>query len=73
VIGVPNKETTNLAKALVVLKSGKTVTEEELLKLVEEKLPFYKHLHGGLQFVHSLPENRGRKLDRVEIMKMYGH
>ncbi|XP_059478321.1 uncharacterized protein LOC132198347 [Neocloeon triangulifer] len=71
VIGVPNKETTNLAKGLVVLKSGEATTEHELLALVSSKLPFYKHLHGGLQFVESLPENKGRKLDRTAIMKMY--
>ncbi|XP_059478324.1 uncharacterized protein LOC132198350 [Neocloeon triangulifer] len=71
VIGVPNKETTNLAKGLVVLKSGEATTEDELLALVSSKLPFYKHLHGGLQFVESLPENKGRKYDRTAIMKMY--
>ncbi|XP_065341379.1 luciferin 4-monooxygenase-like [Cloeon dipterum] len=71
VIGVPNKETTNLAKAIVVLKEGKTASEEELIKLVADKLPFYKHLYGGLQFVDSLPENKGRKVDRVAIMKIY--
>ncbi|CAB3378517.1 Hypothetical predicted protein [Cloeon dipterum] len=71
VIGVPNKETTNLAKAIVVLKEGNTVSEEELLKLVADKLPFYKHLYGGLQFADSLPESKGRKLDRVAILKMY--
>ncbi|XP_065342986.1 uncharacterized protein LOC135941406 [Cloeon dipterum] len=71
VIGVPNRETTNLAKALVVLKDRETTTEEELLKLVADKLPSYKHLYGGLQFVDSLPENKGRKLDRVAIAKMY--
>ncbi|XP_065343272.1 uncharacterized protein LOC135941573 [Cloeon dipterum] len=71
VIGVPNKETTNLAKAIVVLKEGNTTSEEELLKLVADKLPFYKHLYGGLQFVDSLPENKGRKLDRIAITKLY--
>ncbi|XP_059478322.1 uncharacterized protein LOC132198348 [Neocloeon triangulifer] len=72
VIGVPNNETTNLAKGLVVLKEGKTATEEELLTLVSSKMPFYKHLHGGLQFVDSFPENKTRKLDRLAIMKLYG-
>ncbi|XP_065340223.1 uncharacterized protein LOC135939661 isoform X2 [Cloeon dipterum] len=71
VIGVPNKETTNLAKAFVVLKEGNTASEEELLKLVADKLPSYKHLYGGLQFVDSLPESKGRKLDRVATLKMY--
>ncbi|XP_065341380.1 uncharacterized protein LOC135940436 [Cloeon dipterum] len=71
VIGVPNKETTNLAKAIVVLKEGNTTSEEELLKLVADKLPFYKHLYGGLQFADSLPESKGRKVDRVAILKMY--
>jgi acyl-coenzyme A synthetase/AMP-(fatty) acid ligase len=72
VIGVPNVETTTLAKALVVLKEGKEATSKELIQLVADKLPFYKHLHGGLQFIAHLPENKGRKVDRVAINKLYG-
>lgn len=72
VIGIPNEETTTLAKALVVLKEGKEATSEELIQLVANKLLFYKHLHGGVQFVDSLPENKGRKIDRVAISKLYG-
>ncbi|XP_059478323.1 uncharacterized protein LOC132198349 [Neocloeon triangulifer] len=71
VIAVPNMETTNLARGLVVLKNGENTTEEELLALVARKLPLHKHLHGGLQFVESLPENKGRKLDRMAIIKQY--
>lgn len=71
-IGLPNEETTALAKALVVLKEGKEATSEELIQLVASKLPLYKHLHGGLQFVEHLPENKGRKVDRVMISKLYG-
>ncbi|XP_065341781.1 uncharacterized protein LOC135940708 [Cloeon dipterum] len=72
VIGVPDKETTNLAKALVVLKDGETAcTEEELLQWVANKLTLYKHLHGGLHFVDSLPENKGGKLDRAAAKKKY--
>jgi acyl-coenzyme A synthetase/AMP-(fatty) acid ligase len=72
VIGVPNEETTTLAKALVVLKEGTEATSEELIQLVAERLPFYKHLHGGLQFIDHLPENKGRKVDRVALNKLYG-
>jgi acyl-coenzyme A synthetase/AMP-(fatty) acid ligase len=72
VIGVPNEETTTLAKALVVLKEGTEATGEELIQLVAAKLPLYKHLHGGLQFIDHLPENKGRKVDKVAINKLYG-
>lgn len=71
VMGVPNVETNHLAKAMVVLKEGFSTPADELIKLVAQKLPVHKHLHGGLDFVDSLPENQGGKLDRVAVWKKY--
>jgi len=71
VIGVPNVETNYLAKAFVVLKEGKSASREELLQLVTDKMSIYKQLHGGLEFVESLPENRGGKLDRVAVWRKH--
>ena len=71
VIPVP-KDDNYFAKALVILKEGKAATSEELVDLVSNKLPYYKHLHGGLQFVESLPESKGRKLDKTAVVALYG-
>lgn len=69
---VVTKDDNNLAKALVVLKEGKTATRDELIQLVASKLPDYKQLHGGLQFLEHLPESKGRKLDKTAALKLYG-
>jgi acyl-coenzyme A synthetase/AMP-(fatty) acid ligase len=54
----------------VVLRPGKHCTEDELCAFVAEKLPDYKHLHGGVQFIEKLPMNRGGKLDRGQLKAM---
>lgn len=70
VVGVPNAATTCLAKAFVVRKAGCEVSAEELCDFVKGRLPDYKHLHGGVEFLSSLPESRGNKLDRVALQKL---
>jgi acyl-coenzyme A synthetase/AMP-(fatty) acid ligase len=70
VVGMPNPETNNLARAFVVLKPGSTCTQEELCHLAKKKLPYYKHLHGGVRFVDNLPSIKGVKLDRKGLMEM---
>ncbi|KAF4519271.1 hypothetical protein B566_EDAN002160 [Ephemera danica] len=67
VVGVPNPETTNLARAFVVLRPGYHVSAAELKSYVASRLPPAKHLHGGIRFVTDLPQNRGGKLDRVKL------
>jgi acyl-coenzyme A synthetase/AMP-(fatty) acid ligase len=68
VVGVPHEECTSLARAYVVLKPGHDhVTADELIQHVAARLPEYKHLHGGLVFLHELPVNRGGKLDRSKL------
>ncbi|XP_059488001.1 uncharacterized protein LOC132203868 [Neocloeon triangulifer] len=73
VLGVPHVDTNYQATAFVVLKRGKLATEDELKRIVARKLPEHKHLHGGVQFVESLPENRGGKLDRIAVWKKHCH
>jgi 4-coumarate--CoA ligase len=70
VVGVPNAATTCLARAFVVKKAGCDVSAEELCDFVKGRLPDYKQLHGGVEFLSSLPESRGNKLDRVALQKM---
>jgi acyl-coenzyme A synthetase/AMP-(fatty) acid ligase len=71
VVGMPNPETNNLARAFVVLKRDHTCTPEELCLFVEKKLPYFKHLHGGARIVNNLPANKGGKMDRKALKEMY--
>ncbi|CAB3365594.1 Hypothetical predicted protein [Cloeon dipterum] len=70
VVGVPHPESTSIARAFVVLKKGRACSKEDLCQFVADRLPNYKHLHGGVVFVDSLPESRGNKLDRPALIKM---
>lgn len=69
VVGVPHAESTNVARAFVVLKPDARgrCTEQQLCQFVAERLPNYKHLHGGVNFLEKLPESRGNKLDRPAL------
>jgi 4-coumarate--CoA ligase len=62
VVGVPHAESTNVARAFVVLK--------QLCQFVADRLPNYKHLHGGVHFLDKLPESRGNKLDRPALKRI---
>jgi acyl-coenzyme A synthetase/AMP-(fatty) acid ligase len=70
VVGIPNPESNSVARAFIVLKAGRQCTEESICQFVAERMPSYKHLHGGVRFVDRLPESRGNKLDRPALKKM---
>ncbi|KAF4519141.1 hypothetical protein B566_EDAN007414 [Ephemera danica] len=70
VVAIPNAATDNLARAFVVLRPGCHVTADELQVHVAAKLIHYKHLHGGVRFVDTLPVNRNNKLDRGALKKI---
>jgi len=70
VVGVPHPESTSIATAFVVLKPGRKCAEQDICKFVADRLPNYKHLHGGVQFVDKLPESRGNKLDRTALKEI---
>ncbi|XP_059483492.1 uncharacterized protein LOC132201376 [Neocloeon triangulifer] len=70
VVGVPDPESTCLARALVVLRPGKERNAKELYNFVADRLPNYKHLHGGVHFVEKLPVNAAGKMDRKTLMAM---
>lgn len=70
VVGIPDLEVTSLARAFVVLRPGGQCTEDELCAFVADRLPDYKHLHGGVRFIEKLPMNRGGKMDRGQLKAM---
>lgn len=68
VAGIPHPEYGEAARAFVVLFNGSSVNEDlrtKLLKLVADHSSPHKHLHGGLEFVSSIPKSEtGKNLRR---------
>ncbi|XP_077537644.1 luciferin 4-monooxygenase-like isoform X4 [Haemaphysalis longicornis] len=82
VAGVPHPEFGEAARAFVVLENYHRPTgpnaealEEclaaRLRDLVVDKLSFHKHLHGGVEFVDSIPQTSSGKDMRRELKQSY--
>lgn len=69
VVGVPHIEYGEAPRAFIVLRDGfgsDEIIEKELRKLVEDQCAEYKHLHGGVEFVSSIPKSdNGKYLRRA--------
>ncbi|XP_037526174.2 probable 4-coumarate--CoA ligase 1 [Rhipicephalus sanguineus] len=69
VTGVPHREYGEAARAFVVLFQEDAASEtlkDELAKLVADQAAFHKHLHGGIEFVTSIPKSdTGKNLRRA--------
>jgi len=66
VIGVPDGEGLTKTKAFVVLKSGATVTADELKAFVKDKLAPYKYPR-QIEFVSDLPKTATGKIQRFKL------
>jgi acyl-coenzyme A synthetase/AMP-(fatty) acid ligase len=68
VIGVrfkPNSDTES-PRAYVVRRLGTNITEEEVKKLISDRLSSYKQLTGGVVFLDEIPKSpSGKILKRV--------
>ncbi|XP_058443739.1 probable 4-coumarate--CoA ligase 1 [Malaya genurostris] len=64
VVGIP-VEGNDLAAALVV-PTDSNCSSDEVLRAVEQKLPSYKHLRGGVYFTDKLPMTSSGKILRRE-------
>lgn len=64
VVGIHDPSAQNLATAAVVRKSGfdEQVTEQVIVEFIASRLPFYKHLYGGVVFMDSLPISAAGKV-----------
>ncbi|XP_064467475.1 uncharacterized protein LOC135378372 [Ornithodoros turicata] len=73
VAGVPHPEYVEGARAFVVLHkdSSHSVTEDELAKIISERLAPHKHLHGGVEFVKSIPKSDTGKFLRRALRDNY--
>jgi fatty-acyl-CoA synthase len=70
VIGLPNAKWGEVGKACVVLKSGQSATEEELLKLMTERLAKYK-VPKSVTFIDSLPISAAGKILKRELRDQF--
>jgi 4-coumarate--CoA ligase len=73
VVGIPDQVATNLSAAVIVKRPEfDDLTEQFIMDYVAEKLPEYKHLHGGAHFVDELPITSSGKIQKrfVKIIAM---
>jgi len=73
VFGLPEPTVQELVTALVVKKENGSVTEEELIELVNSKVDDFKKLRGGVKFVEKLPRNPQGKLLRRQFIETYNN
>ncbi len=66
VIGVPDTMRGEVPKAVLVIKEGETLTEEELRYFLREHLAHFKIPH-HFEFCAALPKNRVGKIDKEKL------
>ncbi|GAB0089390.1 hypothetical protein DMENIID0001_039210 [Sergentomyia squamirostris] len=67
VVGVPDPIFVDLPAAAIVKKTGCNVTEEEIIKLVEDNVMDAKRLRGGVYFMDSLPITPSGKIRKLNV------
>jgi fatty-acyl-CoA synthase len=70
VIGVPDERLQEEIMALVVLKSGKTLTGTEIVDLCSQNLASYKRPR-YVKFVEELPKTASGKVLKTELKREY--
>ncbi len=70
VIGVPDERWGEVAKAIVVLRSGRSLAEEELLFFVRDRIARFK-VPRSVEFVDALPRNTSGKILKHELRRPY--
>ncbi len=71
VIGIPDKRWGEVPRALIVLKRGESLNEEEVINYCLGKLAKYK-VPKSIEFVESIPKTPAGKVSREELIKKYG-
>jgi fatty-acyl-CoA synthase len=70
VIGVPDPRWQEVGKAIVVLRQGKTATEEEILNFCQGKLGRYK-IPRSVAFADTLPRTAAGKVLKRELREQF--
>jgi fatty-acyl-CoA synthase len=71
VIGVPHPKWQEVGRAVVVVKEGHTLTEEEMIEFCQGKLARYK-IPKSAVFVDSLPRTAAGKVLKRELREQVG-
>jgi len=71
VIGVHDEEWGENVKAIVVIKPGETLTEEEVIDFCKEHLASYKKPR-SVDFIDALPRNPAMKVLKTVLREKYG-
>ncbi len=56
-----------LPRAYIVLKEGKTATEDEVVKFMDGKVSRTKRISGGVRFIDAIPKNPSGKILRKSL------
>uniref|UniRef100_A0A1L8DZ02 Putative acyl-coa synthetase n=1 Tax=Nyssomyia neivai TaxID=330878 RepID=A0A1L8DZ02_9DIPT len=67
VVGIPDQVFTDLPAAVIIRKNGASVTEDDLVNLVEKSVSDYKRLRGGVYFVNELPLTPSGKIKKLQV------
>nr|MBO2504215.1 AMP-dependent synthetase [Bacilli bacterium] len=70
VIAVPHEKWGETPHAIVVVKEGHNVTEQELIDFTRSKLAHFKAITGA-SFVDELPKTASGKIQKVQLRKQY--
>jgi acyl-coenzyme A synthetase/AMP-(fatty) acid ligase len=61
-----------LVTALVILKEGFTLTEDEIKDcLIKAGVESFKHIRGGVKFVKEFPKNLTGKIERSKLPEYF--
>ena len=71
VIGVPDERWGEVGRAILALKPGSAVTEEDIMRHCNDNLARYKQPR-SIRFVDSLPRNATGKVHKPTLRQMYG-
>jgi len=66
VVGVPDRADGEVPKAFIVKRAQATVSDQELLKFVAEKVASYKRIR-YIQYIDSIPRNPSGKILRRQL------
>lgn len=69
VIGIKGspKSDSELPRAYVVKRPGSHITEEDVKKVISERLTSYKHLTGGVKFMDEIPKSASGKILKKDL------